>query len=120
LTGGVHTPRETRPQGRVCEWSGSEAHTVGELVRARIRVSGMVQGVGYRYFVRNAAIALGLDGSVRNMPDGSVEVVAEGEQGMVDGLIRQLRVGPRHASVDGVDVRWEAPRKDFSGFDYAF
>jgi acylphosphatase len=80
----------------------------------------MVQGVGYRYFVRNTATAMGLDGSVRNMPDGSVEVVAEGDRGLVDSLIRQLRIGPRYAGVEGLDVKWEEPRKDFSGFDYAF
>jgi acylphosphatase len=93
---------------------------VGGLVRARIRVTGMVQGVGYRYFVRNTAVSLRLDGSVRNMPDGSVEVVAEGDRGLVDALIAELRVGPRYASVEGLDVQWEEPRKDFNGFDYAF
>jgi acylphosphatase len=93
---------------------------MGDLARARIRVTGIVQGVGFRYFVRNAATALGLGGSVRNRPDGSVEVVAEGARGLVDELIRQLRVGPRYASVAGIDIQWEEPRKDFSGFDYAF
>jgi acylphosphatase len=93
---------------------------MGDLARARIRVTGIVQGVGFRYFVRNSATALGLGGSVRNRPDGSVEVVAEGDRGLVDELIRQLRVGPRYASVEGIDIRWEEPRKDFSGFDYSF
>jgi acylphosphatase len=99
---------------------GSEASAVGELVRARVRVMGMVQGVGFRYFVRNTAVSLGLDGFVRNRSDGSVEVVAEGEQGLVKALIGQLRVGPRYASVEGIDIKWEEPKKDFSGFDYAF
>ena len=94
--------------------------TVAEPVRARIRVRGVVQGVGYRYFVRNTAVALGLDGSVRNMPNGTVEVVAEGERDRVAALIRELRVGPRYASVEGLDIAWEQPRNDFSGFDYAF
>lgn len=93
---------------------------MGELVRARMRVRGMVQGVGFRYFVRNTAASLGLDGTVRNMSDGSVEVVAEGERGLVEVLIRELRTGPRYASVDGLDIKWEEPKKDFSGFDYAF
>lgn len=93
---------------------------MGDLVRARIRVRGMVQGVGFRYFVRNTATSLGLGGEVRNRSDGSVEVVAEGERGPVEILIRELRTGPRYASVDGLDIQWEEPRKDFSGFDYAF
>ena len=93
---------------------------MGELVRARIRVRGTVQGVGFRYFVRNTAASLGLDGTVRNRSDGTVEVVAEGERGLVEVLIRELRTGPRYANVDGLDIEWEEPRKDFSGFDYTF
>ena len=93
---------------------------MGEVVRVRMRVTGVVQGVGYRYFVRNAAVSLGLDGTVRNMPDGSVQIVAEGERGLVEELIRQLRVGPRYASVEGMDVRWEEPRRNLAGFDYTF
>ncbi len=93
---------------------------MGELVRARIRVRGIVQGVGFRYFVRNTATSLGLDGEVRNRSDGTVEIVAEGERGPVEILIRELRTGPRYATVDGLDIQWEEPRQDFSGFDYAF
>jgi acylphosphatase len=93
---------------------------MGELVRARIRVSGIVQGVGYRYFVRNAAISLGLSGYVRNVPDGTVEVIAEGARSEVNALLGELRVGPRHATVRGVDVEWQEPKRDFKGFDYAF
>ena len=80
----------------------------------------MVQGVGYRYFVRNTATGLGLSGYVRNVPHGSVEVVAEGDRGLVNELIHELRIGPRYATVTAVDVEWEEPRKDLKGFDYAF
>lgn len=90
------------------------------MVRARVRVTGMVQGVGYRYFVRNTATSLGLGGMVRNKADGSVEVVAEGDRGPVNALIKELRTGPRYASVAGIDIKWEEPTKEFSGFDYAF
>jgi acylphosphatase len=93
---------------------------MGDLARARIRVRGIVQGVGFRYFVRNTATSLGLDGEVRNRSDGTVEVVAEGERGLVEILIKELKIGPRYASVERVDVEWQEPRKDFSGFDYAF
>jgi len=93
---------------------------MGDLVRARIVVRGIVQGVGFRYFVRNTATSLGLEGEVRNRGDGTVEVVAEGERGPVEILIKQLKVGPRYANVEGLDVKWEEPRKDFSGFGYAF
>lgn len=92
---------------------------MGELVRARVRVRGIVQGVGYRYFARTTAVALGLAGYVRNQPDGSVEVVAEGERAAINALITELRVGPRYASIESVNVQWEEPQRDFGGFDYA-
>jgi acylphosphatase len=71
-------------------------------------VSGHVQGVGYRYFVREIASAAGLAGSARNLPDGRVEVVAEGPEDAVEGLLRALD-GPRApGTVTRVDHRFEA------------
>jgi acylphosphatase len=93
---------------------------MAELVRARVRVSGVVQGVGYRYFARKAGVAFGLAGSVRNLPDGSVEVVAQGDKQAVNALLSELRIGPRYASIERVDVQWEEPESDLRGFDYAF
>jgi acylphosphatase len=91
-----------------------------DLVRARIRVTGVVQGVGFRYFVRSTAVGLGIGGYVRNRPDGSVEVVAEGDRHAMSAFLGELRVGPRHASIAGADVEWLEPRKDFTGFEYKF
>jgi acylphosphatase len=82
-------------------------------------ITGVVQGVGFRYFVRNRAKALGLDGYVRNLPDGSVEVVAEGERPAVAVLLEDLKTGPRHARVERVNIEWQEPRREFGGFDYA-
>lgn len=93
---------------------------MGEIGRARIKVSGVVQGVGYRYFVRARAVELGLSGYVRNAPDGTVEVVAEGDRTSVKALVSELRVGPRYATVERIDLQWEEPKKDFGGFNYAF
>ena len=67
-----------------------------------VRVSGVVQGVGFRWFVRERARRLGLSGWVRNLPDGSVEVVASGEQGQIDLLVGELRKGPTGAVVDEI------------------
>jgi len=91
-----------------------------DLVRARIKVTGVVQGVGFRYFVRNTAERLDLGGYVRNCPDGSVEVVAEGDRHAMGAFLGELRVGPRHASVTGAEVEWLEPEKDFKGFEYRF
>lgn len=93
---------------------------MADQARARLVVKGVVQGVGYRYFVRKAAVDLGVAGYVRNRFDGSVEVVAEGDRAKVSALIDHLRMGPRFASVEGVDVQWDDPTGEFRGFDYAF
>ncbi len=67
-----------------------------------VRVTGMVQGVGFRWFVRERARRLGLAGWVRNLSDGSVEVLASGERGQLELLRGELRRGPRGASVDAL------------------
>ncbi len=67
-------------------------------------VSGHVQGVGFRWFVRREADALGLGGWVANLPDGSVQVVAEGPEAAVDALVEALRDGPAGAWVSDVRV----------------
>ena len=70
----------------------------------RFLVSGMVQGVGFRWFVARHARALGLSGYARNLPDGSVEVVAEGgDEAALARLEERLRAGPAHARVEGVE-----------------
>ena len=74
-----------------------------------VRVTGVVQGVGFRWFVREKARRLGLSGWVRNLVDGSVEVVASGEQGQIDLLIGELQTGPPGAVVDQVQQETRAP-----------
>ena len=78
-------------------------------------VSGSVQGVGYRWFVRGRADAAGLAGSATNLPDGRVEVVLEGPGAAVDAVLAELQ-GPRApGAVTGVEVRDE-PVRGSSGF----
>jgi len=86
-------------------------------VAAHIIVSGRVQGVGYRYFVIDKAASLGLTGWVRNLPDGTVEVRAEGDRSLVESLIEMLRVGPRAASVKDLQIVWEKPTFQEKGFN---
>jgi acylphosphatase len=71
----------------------------GERV-VRVRIEGRVQGVGFRAFVAREAVALGLDGWVRNRRDGGVEAVIAGPDGSVDELLRRCRIGPNGARVD--------------------
>lgn len=70
----------------------------------RAKVSGTVQGVFYRKFVKEEADKLGLKGHVRNMEDGNVEIIAEGPQDSVDNLIRLCKQGPRHSQVKNIEV----------------
>ena len=68
-----------------------------------VRVTGVVQGVGFRWFVREQARRLGLAGWVRNLPDGSVEVAASGDEGQIALLRQELQRGPRGAEVDQLE-----------------
>jgi acylphosphatase len=73
------------------------------MERARFLVRGLVQGVGYRWFVRRAAEGLGLSGVARNLEDGSVEVLAQGDGADLASLEVELRRGPSMARVRSVD-----------------
>jgi acylphosphatase len=91
-----------------------------DLVRVRVFASGRVQGVAYRFFVEKYANALGITGWVRNLPDGRVEVLAEGAGEDIEGFLDRLREGPRLARLDGLDVRRERATGEFSGFRVVF
>jgi acylphosphatase len=69
----------------------------------RFLVSGLVQGVGFRWFVARHARSLGLAGYARNLPDGRVEVVVSGPDESLPVLERLLRAGPANAQVEGVE-----------------
>jgi acylphosphatase len=88
---------------------------VADRVRKRVVVEGVVQGVWFRASTRETAARLGLDGWVRNLPDGSVEAVFEGEPDAVDQAVAWCRVGPPRAMVRSVQVAEEAP-EDLVGF----
>jgi len=88
--------------------------------RIKAIVSGYVQGVGYRAFVVDAARGLDLVGYVRNLPDGRVEVVAEGSEDALEELLADLRRGPYGASVEGVESEWQPPAGDLRAFSVRF
>ncbi len=87
-----------------------------DLKRLDAVVTGRVQGVGYRWFVREQARALGLAGWVRNEADGSVRVVAEGASSTLDALDAALREGPSGSVVRDVRVERGAAAGGFDGF----
>jgi len=89
-------------------------------MKARIVLQGLVQGVGYRFFVVDRARQHNITGYVQNLPNGSVEVVAEGAKGLLNDFIRELRIGPVSAHVTGIDVQWKEEEYGFTDFDIRF
>ena len=85
--------------------------------RVTLLVIGRVQGVGFRYFTAAAARRLGLCGTVRNLPDGGVEVVAEGPRASLEGLILAVRQGPSAARVEQVITHFDPPTGLAPGFE---
>ena len=85
--------------------------------RVQAIVSGRVQGVGYRYFAAHAAHRLGVKGTVRNLPDGEVEAIAEGEEALLQEFLDELRRGPSAASVDDLQEAWGEPTHRFDHFE---
>ncbi len=80
--------------------------TASNSARLTALVRGRVQGVGFRAFARRQALDLSIRGYVENLPDGRVEVVAEGERSELEHLLVKLREGPPHAEVSDIDVTW--------------
>jgi acylphosphatase len=90
-----------------------------EILRARILVTGLVQGVAFRAATTDEARRLGLHGWVRNRMDGSVAVEAEGERAAVEALAAWCRRGPPAARVDDVELQWITPTGDTAPFHVA-
>ena len=84
--------------------------------RLHARVTGRVQGVGFRYYVVTEAAGLGLTGWVRNRRDGSVEVMAEGGRGKLTALVEALKRGSRSSIVSEVQTEWLDAMGEFQGF----
>ncbi len=85
--------------------------------RLEAKVFGLVQGVGFRYFVRVNALKLNLEGYAKNLPDGSVEVVAEGEEKDLMGLLDLLKKGNSYSSVEKVSYSLKNPENNLTGFE---
>jgi len=82
----------------------------------KILVYGRVQGVGFRYFVQRSASNLGLTGSVRNLPDSTVEILVEGEEDLIDQFLEEVRSGPRMARVNRLEIEDVPPGAAYKSF----
>ncbi len=86
------------------------------ITAVHIIVHGYVQGVGFRSFVQMQALPLEIAGWVRNRADGTVEIWAEGSRHKLERLVQQVQRGPRHGSVNHLDIDWQQPKDFLSGF----
>jgi acylphosphatase len=94
---------------------------MADMARLSATVYGRVQGVFFRYFIRNEARGLGLEGYVRNLASGdAVEVQAEGEKPQLDRLLEQLKVGPPGAWVKRVEIDWSDYSGQFTNFSIRY
>ncbi|MGQ9689229.1 MAG: acylphosphatase [Desulfobaccales bacterium] len=89
---------------------------MAELARAQVLISGRVQGVFYRARTRDQALARGLTGWVRNLPDGRVAAVFEGPREKIEDMLAWCRIGPSYAAVDEVLTDWQPYRGEFQDF----
>lgn len=87
------------------------------IERVHLRIRGRVQGVSFRAYARDEARRLGLSGWVRNMPDGSVEAVAEGPRAVLDRFVAWCRTGSPQAAVEHVDARFSPPTGETATFE---
>lgn len=87
------------------------------FVRLHIVVQGLVQGVGFRYFVYHQATKLGLTGWVRNLFNGDVEIEGEGERSQLESFLSEIKIGPRSAHVKDLHIEWRPYENKYSTFE---
>ena len=86
-------------------------------IGAHIIAKGIVQGVGFRYFVYLHAKRLGVAGCVRNLYNGNVEIDVEGDRAMVEALIKEVKIGPRSAQVKDLTIEWHEFKTLYQEFE---
>jgi len=91
-----------------------------ELVSAHLLISGLVQGVGYRWFVMRKANEYHLKGYVRNLYTDDVEVEVEGNKGLISEFVNELRIGSRSAHVTDIKIKWGDYQGKYKNFDIKF
>ena len=91
-----------------------------EKARAHVLISGKVQGVFFRASTQDEALRLGLKGWVRNLPDGRVEAVFEGDKKAIEEIIKWCHEGPPWAKVKEVKVEWQPYRGEFERFSILY
>lgn len=88
-----------------------------KIYRVEIVATGLVQGVGFRYFVLRNALDLGIKGYTQNLYSGEVYTIAEGKKYLLEALADKIKTGPQHAHVRGFNIKWSEPKFEFTTFD---
>jgi len=91
-----------------------------EISRAEILANGLVQGVGFRYYVVRNAQKLGLKGYTQNLYSGEVLTVAEGPKHLLEELYNIIKIGPAYADVKNASVKWSDPKNEFTKFEIRY
>jgi acylphosphatase len=88
--------------------------------RGEILADGLVQGVGFRYFIIKNAESLGLKGYTKNLYSGEVLTVVEGSRAKIEELFSRIKVGPSHASVRKCRINWGESKNEFTNFEIRY
>jgi acylphosphatase len=88
--------------------------------RAEIIANGLVQGVGFRYYIIKNAESLKLKGYTKNLFSGEVVTVVEGSKADIEELFKRIRIGPSHASVRNCNINWEKSKNEFTHFEVRY
>ncbi|MDZ7766604.1 MAG: acylphosphatase [Melioribacteraceae bacterium] len=90
---------------------------MSDIKRVEIIAKGLVQGVGFRWFVSRNAQSLGLKGYVKNLMSGEVFTIAEGEKHLLEELFKKIKIGPMSADVRDINIKWREPQNEFTSFE---
>ena len=87
-----------------------------DIAEAKVTVSGRVQGVWFRTSTKDTALSAGVRGYVRNLPDGRVEAIIQGQKVQVEPVIEFMRTGPPGALVREIEIEWREPERTYESF----
>ena len=88
-----------------------------DTLTVKMKITGKVQGVGFRYFVLRQAQKLGINGWVSNKPNGDVEALAQGEKADLEQFIAKVKEGPSFSRVEDVSLNWLNEGEQYFGFE---
>jgi acylphosphatase len=88
-----------------------------KICRAEIIVNGLVQGVGFRYFILRIAEKFGLKGYTKNLFNGEVLIEVEGPRYLIEELVKEIRIGTGHVDVKNASIKWSDSKNEFTRFE---